>query len=159
MRISYATACAAASLVSYGLTPACGSTATGAAPTQYTSLGYTSPYLHHVTLTGLGLNTLYYYTVGDATSGASTVRNFTSHPGVGAAVTASDGSPFVMALIGDAGQTDNTASTFNHIAARVPRPSMIMHVGDLSYADSDEPRWDSWGQLVESVASVIPCEP
>jgi len=32
----------------------------------------------------------------------------------------------------------------------------MIYVGDLSYADSDEPRWDSWQQLVAPVSSHMP---
>jgi hypothetical protein len=129
-------------------------TTTGPAASTYTLGSYTSPYLYHVPLAGLTPNTVYFYTVGDATSGVSPVANFTSHPGVGPAVTNPDGSPFTIAVIGDLGQTDNSASTVAHVLAGAS--NMVMHVGDLSYADSLETRWDSWGVLLSPLSSTLP---
>ena len=31
-----------------------------------------------------------------------------------------------------------------------------MIVGDLSYADSDQPRWDSWANLISNMSSQLP---
>lgn len=155
MRISWATSCAAGAVVNYGTSSSLGSSTTGPAPKTYTfSGGYTSPYLYHVTLKGLTPGVKYFYTVGDATSGVSAVKSFVAHPGVGASVTNQDGSPFTMAIIGDLGQTSNSASTVAHVLAG--SSNMVMHVGDLSYADSEEPRWDSWGALVAPLAETLP---
>ena len=128
MRVSWATACESTSTVSFGLSPSSLKAVVGPAPTQYTAPFYTSPYLHHTTLEGLNPSTVYYYTVGDATSGVSNVFNFTSHPGVGPNI------PHTFAIMGDPGQTDNSASTYAHIAASTADSAVI--VGDLSYADS-----------------------
>ncbi len=151
MRVSWATACKATAVVAFGTSPsALSQTATGAAPTTYTFKGgYTSPYLYHVTLTGLAPATAYYYTVGDQTSGVSAVMNFTSSPG--AALVPG----FTIGIIGDLGQTANSQSTVDHIQANRD-VDMIMHVGDLSYADSVETRWDSWQELVAPRASRVP---
>jgi hypothetical protein len=32
----------------------------------------------------------------------------------------------------------------------------VLNVGDLSYADGEQPRWDSYGRLVQKIAAVIP---
>lgn len=32
----------------------------------------------------------------------------------------------------------------------------MLDVGDLSYADGYQPRWDSWGRLVEPVHATLP---
>ena len=150
MRISWLTACEATSVVNYGTTPAMGTKTKGYAPdAQYTFKGYTSGSIYHQHLTGLTPGTTYYYQVGDATSGVSDVFNFTSHPGTALVP------GYTFAIIGDLGQTDNSASTLAHVAAS-GRIGSIMHVGDLSYADSDEPRWDSWQNLVQPVAATIP---
>lgn len=40
-----------------------------------------------------------------------------------------------------------------------PPPTTSAHesqIGDLSYADSDETRWDSWQSLVEYQSSHVP---
>lgn len=111
---------------------------------------YTSPYLYHVNVTGLTPATQYYYQVGDSTSGLSDIFSFTSHPGVGADLT------HTFAIVGDLGQTNNSQSTVKHIMDRKPAIDSVMHVGDLSYADSDEPRWDSWVNLVQPLAATTP---
>ena len=33
---------------------------------------------------------------------------------------------------------------------------MVMHLGDISYADSDEPRWDSWAEQTQFLSSTLP---
>ncbi|VAI15510.1 unnamed protein product [Triticum turgidum subsp. durum] len=55
---------------------------------------------------------------------------------------------------GDLGQTEWTNSTLQHIAAA--DYDMLLLPGDLSYADLDQPRWDSYGRLVEPLASARP---
>jgi hypothetical protein len=148
MRVSWATACAATAVVNYGATSALGQSVTGPAPAQYKAPLYTSPYIYHVTLTGLTPGAKYFYQVGDAASGTSDVLSFTAHPGVGADI------PTTVAVIGDPGQTDNSASTYAHVSASTSTYAMI--VGDLSYADSDQPRWDSWQRLISNLSSALP---
>ena len=43
-----------------------------------------------------------------------------------------------LGLIGDLGQTDNSASTLDHVTAS--NPGSVINVGDLSYADGYQPR-------------------
>ncbi|CCI46863.1 unnamed protein product [Albugo candida] len=62
----------------------------------------------------------------------------------------------VFALIGDLGQTEFSQRTLQYIASRKKELTAIFHAGDLSYADSDQPRWDSWAKLIEPIASEIP---
>ena len=63
------------------------------------------------------------------------------------------GSPTSLALVGDIGQTENSTKTMNHILraanAPVPHPvSALLIAGDLSYADGDPHRWESWLNLM-----------
>ena len=78
-----------------------------------------------------------------------------------------------LGLIGDLGQTENSAQTLDHLTAS--DPGSVINVGDLSYADGYQPpvslgrccmqhllpgrsngsrggslcrRWDSWGRLI-----------
>src|SRR5438105_14464665 len=55
---------------------------------------------------------------------------------------------------GDSGQTGWTESTLKHIAAS--DYDVLLLPGDLSYADLVQPRWDSYGLLVEPLASARP---
>jgi len=148
MRVSWATACAATAQVAFGKDASSLQTVTGPAPSRYTAPLYTSPYLYHVTLSGLTPGAQYVYQVGDAASGVSALRTFRAHPGVGAGI------PTTVAVIGDPGQTNNSASTYAHVSASTSDYAMI--VGDLSYADSDQPRWDSWQNLIQGMSATLP---
>lgn len=148
MRVSWATACAASATVAFGRDASSLQTVTGPAPSRYTAPFYTSPYLYHVTLTGLTPGADYVYQVGDAASGVSPLLRFRAHPGVGADI------PTTVAVIGDPGQTVNSASTYAHVASSASDYAMI--VGDLSYADSDQPRWDSWQNLIQNMSATLP---
>ncbi len=78
----------------------------------------------------------------------SSVFSFMSHPGTALVP------GWTMAIVGDVGQTNNSASTLAHIAASAS--NMVMHLGDISYADSVEPRWDSWGVQTQFLSAVLP---
>jgi hypothetical protein len=97
----------------------------------------------HALITGLVTGTQYFYTVGGGNCAVSSVFNFSSHPGVGADIS------LTFVTIGDLGQTNNSQSTLDHITAHVGDFGAIMHFGDLSYADGNETRWDTWGRLVQ----------
>lgn len=150
--ISWTTSCSTSdSYVAIGTTPALGTKIAAPTPVTYEFVTYTSPYIYHVVVSNLTLNTRYYYSVGGPTSGYSEIANFTSHPGVGPSTNYN----LTFAIIGDLGQTENSQDTVNHIAASNTVTSVI-HVGDLSYADDYEPRWDSWQTLVDPLSSHIP---
>lgn len=55
---------------------------------------------------------------------------------------------------GDLGQTEWTESTLAHVGAR--DYDVFLLPGDLSYADTNQPLWDSFGRLVEPYASARP---
>lgn len=56
--------------------------------------------------------------------------------------------------VGDLGQTDDTHSTLNHI--QQSGYDVLLLPGDLSYADYYQPLWDSFGNLIEPLASSRP---
>lgn len=75
------------------------------------------------------------------------------------------GSPTTIALIGDLGQTINSTKTMAHIhrATKIapynPHPvSLVLIVGDMSYADSDPHRWPTWFELMEPLLRSTPIE-
>ena len=140
----------AQSLVRWGLASgALGNQATGAAGKPFVCGSYTSGAVHIVNVSGLPLATRIYYTVGDDATGVSSERSFVSSPGASASY------PYTFGIMGDPGQTINSNATFSHLAAN-PNINSIFIPGDLSYADSDMPRWDSWGRLVDPLASTVP---
>jgi len=50
--------------------------------------------------------------------------------------------PRRIAIIGDLGLTSNSTTTIDHLIQN--DPSMILMVGDMTYAN--QPRWDGWGR-------------
>ncbi|KAL4643780.1 hypothetical protein ACB092_02G116700 [Castanea dentata] len=137
-------------------------------------LNYTSGIIHHVRLKGLQPKTKYYYKCGDSSIPAMSGENvFETFP------TPSPNSyPHRIAVIGDLGLTSNTTTTIDHLIQN--DPSMILMVGDLSYAnqyqttggkgvpcfscafpdapirETYQPRWDAWGRFMEPLTSRVP---
>lgn len=110
---------------------------------------YISPYLHSASLPRLVPDQTYFYACGDAELGMSEVLSFTSPPEVG------NPTAFEVALLGDIGQTSDSEVTLGRMM-ELPLPSLVLHAGDLSYADCDQERWDDWGRMVEPLASIVP---
>ncbi|CAA0819865.1 Purple acid phosphatase 15 [Striga hermonthica] len=134
---------------------------------------YTSGIIHHVRLTGLEPNTLYYYRCGDPSIPAmSGIYHFKTMPASGP-----KSYPSRIAVMGDLGLTYNSTSTVDHLASN--KPDLILLVGDVTYANlyltngtgSDcyscsfadtpihetyQPRWDYWGRFMQPVISKIP---
>ncbi|KAG8499834.1 hypothetical protein CXB51_006483 [Gossypium anomalum] len=134
---------------------------------------YTSGIIHHVRLTGLKPNTLYYYQCGDPSIPAmSDVHYFRTMPASGPR-----SYPGRIAIIGDLGLTYNTTSTIDHLMSNVP--NLVLLIGDASYANlyltngtgvdcyscafSDtpihetyQPRWDYWGRFMQPLVSKVP---
>ncbi|URD74996.1 Purple acid phosphatase [Musa troglodytarum] len=136
-------------------------------------LNYTSGVIHHVRLQGLKTATRYYYKCGDSSLMAlSKEHSFVTLPSCGPRY------PHRIAVIGDLGLTSNSTTTIDHLSKN--DPSMILMVGDLSYAnqylttggkgapcfscafpdapirETYQPRWDAWGRFMEPVISRIP---
>eukprot|EP01026_Neomeris_dumetosa_P058141 TRINITY_DN5391_c0_g1_i3.p1 TRINITY_DN5391_c0_g1~~TRINITY_DN5391_c0_g1_i3.p1 ORF type:complete len:479 (-),score=44.89 TRINITY_DN5391_c0_g1_i3:439-1674(-) len=139
------------------------------------ALNYSSAIIHHTLMTDLKPSTTYFYKVGDEQSGVwSKMYNFTTLGALGA-----ESLPITIGFIADIGQTYNSSVTaFNMLERQV---DFIIHIGDLSYADDHDasggigqwgsptlpgkqepnwgtfqPRWDTWGRLMEPIASHIP---
>ena len=106
---------------------------------------YDSPLLHAVTLAGLtGGSTYTYRVAGDARS-----HNFTMPADGGA-----HAYPLALGLVADLGQT--SASEANVALLRSQRLDAVLIAGDLSYADGFGSRWDSFGRMLEPLASSVP---
>ena len=66
-----------------------------------------------------------------------------------------------IAVIGDIGQTEHSVRTRDSILASLNdveqiTPTIAVIVGDMSYADGGAERWDSWGRMMEPLASRLP---
>ena len=135
---------------------------------------YASPFLHHVLLHGLDPATEYHYRAGgiplfEGTSNSSrgsapdvlysALRTFRT-------LAVGEHAPVRFAVVGDLGQTEDSSKTIDEVNRSMyidyttlgnhVRPSMMMLVGDLSYADGNGFRWDSWGKLMSPTLSELP---
>ncbi|KAE7998001.1 hypothetical protein FH972_002581 [Carpinus fangiana] len=134
---------------------------------------YTSGIIHHVRLTGLTPNTLYYYRCGDPSIPAmSKIFSFKTMP-----ISSPKNYPDRIAVIGDLGLTYNTTTTVGHMISN--KPDLVLLVGDVTYANlyltngtgSDcyscsfphtpihetyQPRWDYWGRFMQNLVSKVP---
>lgn len=111
---------------------------------------YESGTIHHVQLTNLLPSTQYFYICGDIeTNTKSNLYNFTTPSIVGSFY------PATFGVVGDLGQTTDSELTLQHLS-KSKDIQVILHAGDLSYADCNQKLWDSYGELIEPLASRIP---
>lgn len=138
---------------------------------DFSSKGFgvqSSPDIHVATMSGLEPSTTYYYSVGDeATKSMSDVRSFVTLPRPGSsaesfvsrrrAAGAADvqDDSFAFAVIGDLGQTNDSVLTATQIAED-GGVDAVLHAGDMSYADTDQTRWDSYSAAMEPLSSRVP---
>eukprot|EP01137_Pigoraptor_chileana_P011362 Opistho-2@62095 len=125
-----------------------GSVFQGTAPTTYSVSGYKSGFIHFAVATGLTPATTYYYVCGSDDGGYSAEHHFSTAPGSDV--------PVVIGVIGDLGTTDHSNATVYGLMGDPAGLHLVMHVGDLSYANDDEKYWDFYGSLVEPVSSNVP---
>ncbi|KAL4339053.1 hypothetical protein AHAS_Ahas12G0271700 [Arachis hypogaea] len=109
--------------------------------TSYNYFMYQSGKIHHVVIGPLKPNTNYFYRCG----GLGPEFSFKTPP---------LNFPIEFAVVGDLGQTEWTASTLKHVNSK--DYDVFLLPGDLSYADTQQPLWDSFGRLVEPYASQRP---
>lgn len=111
---------------------------------------YESGTIHHVELSNLIPSTQYFYICGDIeTNTKSNLFNFTTTPNIGNIF------PVTFGVLGDLGQTKDSELTLFHLSQN-KNIQLILHPGDLSYADCNQQLWDSYGELIEPIASRIP---
>ncbi|OQR85020.1 purple acid phosphatase 20-like [Achlya hypogyna] len=152
MAFSWVTPGPGASTVKYGRSEGAldWSSSAESPSTQYTYCNYTSGFMHHVVVTTLEPRTTYFYVVGADSYGWSVPKTFTTPPRVGDL-----SKPLSIGILGDLGQTNYSEQTLAYLEM-TPHLDAIFVVGDLSYADTVQERWDSWGHLVEPSTSTKP---
>ena len=130
---------------------------------------YQSPFIRTARLVGLRPGATYGYALpGDeaeprtdrsGTSSAATHgRTFAALPAPGSVPATSQGA-LVLGVVGDTGQTEVTHAVLEHLGSATesaPKVDLVLHVGDLSYADGHPPRWDTFGRLAEPLFSRTP---
>ncbi|KAF3794766.1 Purple acid phosphatase 22 [Nymphaea thermarum] len=127
----------APSVVEYGKIAGKYSHSATAEDTSYRYFFYSSGKIHHVKIGPLDADTTYYYRCG----GDGSELSFKTPPSV-------------LPPSRDLGQTEWTASTLEHI--KKSDYHALLLPGDLSYADCQQPLWDTFGRLVEPLASSRP---
>ncbi|XP_022766099.1 probable purple acid phosphatase 20 [Durio zibethinus] len=142
MRISWITEGSAPAIVEYDTSPGSYSKSATGSTSSYRYLTYKSGKIHDVVIGPLNPNTVYYYRCS-----SDSTREFSlkTPPAL---------LPIKFAIVGDLGQTGWTNTTLEHI--RQSNYDMLLLPGDLSYADFIQPLWDSFGRLVEPLASQRP---
>ncbi|MED6197225.1 putative purple acid phosphatase 20 [Stylosanthes scabra] len=143
MRISWITSSSNHAQVEYGPSPSANAFSSTGSTSSYRYLLYESGEIHDVVIGPLNPNTVYYYRLGDPPS--SKVYQLKTPPSQ---------FPIKFAIAGDLGQTDWTKSTLEHVAKS--NYDMLLLPGDLAYADMVQNLWDSYGRLVEPLASQRP---
>ncbi|XP_043701758.1 purple acid phosphatase 22-like [Telopea speciosissima] len=129
------------SIVEYGLTPGNYEGSATGEHEWYHYFFYSSGKIHHVKIGPLNLNTIYYYRCG----GTGQEFSFKTPPPT---------FPIEFAIVGDLGQTEWTASTLAHVGEA--DYDVLLLPGDISYADTQQPLWDSFGRFVQPYASRRP---
>ncbi|XP_042478055.1 probable purple acid phosphatase 20 [Macadamia integrifolia] len=144
MRISWITEdFGTPSTVQYGTSSGMNTWVANGTTNSYKYLVYESGEIHEVIIGPLKPDTSYYYRCG--LNNVDREFTFKTPPAQ---------FPIKFAVVGDLGQTEWTQSTLDHISGS--KYDVLLLPGDLSYADMYQPRWDSFGQLVEPLASQRP---
>ncbi|CAA0837854.1 Probable purple acid phosphatase 20 [Striga hermonthica] len=146
MRVSWITSDPTPSVVYYGpgpiLGPGSNSLSSTGSSNQYKYMLYQSGHIHDVVVGPLDPNTVYHYRCGSPSSDELTFKTPPSQ------------FPIKFAVLGDPGQTEHTNSTLDHVSKS--NYDVLLLPGDLSYADFYQPRWDTFGHLVQPLASTRP---
>ncbi|KAL8245125.1 hypothetical protein R6Q59_011383 [Mikania micrantha] len=142
MRISWITDATTPSIVKYGKRQGTLDALANGTSSSYKYIIYKSGQIHDVVIGPLETNTTYYYKCG---LDSSPEYSFRTPPAQ---------FPIDFAVSGDLGQTEWTKSTLQHIGKT--GYDVLLLPGDLSYADFYQPCWDSFGRLVEPLASQRP---
>ncbi|CAO2839347.1 unnamed protein product [Amaranthus hypochondriacus] len=142
MRITWITQNPAPSNIEYGLSPGTYDNSVDGSATTYNYAFYKSGQIHEAITGPLKPDTVYYY---HCSGDASREFSFKTTP---------PQLPLKFVVIGDLGQTKWTDETLQHISQ--VNYDMLLLPGDLSYADFWQPSWDSFGRLVEPLASQRP---
>lgn len=111
-------------------------------------------FIHVVILTGLAHSTMYFYQYGNDVDGWSEERSFLSRPEKSTEETVK------FLAFADMGIDSSPAATSTSIMALQDVVNgynhFLLHFGDISYARGKAWTWDSFGTLIEPVASRVP---
>ncbi|EPS59886.1 hypothetical protein M569_14917, partial [Genlisea aurea] len=129
------------SMVEYGTSPGHYTSTSQGESTSYSYLLYSSGKIHNAVIGPLEDDKTYYYRC----SGQGPEFQLKTPPSK---------FPITFSVAGDLGQTGWTKTTLDHIDQCVYDIHLLP--GDLSYADYIQRRWDTFGQLIQPLASSRP---
>lgn len=129
-------------VVEYGPSEKLGLTANAHRETYKQETGY----IWEATLSGLRPNRVYWYSAGEKGGPMSASRSFRTAP--------RNPSEFVFTAFGDHGISPEAVKNCENILREKPVFHMIL--GDVSYANGNQPIWDDYLRQVEILASAIP---
>lgn len=151
MMVSWVTLTGSSSTVQYGLeSHKLTETASGSVLT-YTKAGWVGT-IHRAAMTSLQPGAKYFYRVGDVdTNKWSDVFSFNTIPNT-------PNRPIVFAVLADMAYDTNSDNTVSSLIKLVDegKVDVIVHSGDISYADGFMPHFDNFMNKVAPVASRVP---
>jgi 3',5'-cyclic AMP phosphodiesterase CpdA len=115
---------------------------------------YVSPQIHFATLRHLNASTVYSYRVGDESGGWSDFYQFTTEP----EIAPTPDRPIRVMSIGDEGATADSKEVLAAMmtADQKLHFDLLVHAGDISYANGVQEIWDVWGRLTQPLATHLP---
>ena len=108
---------------------------------------YVSMWQHHARLTGVEPGTTLVYAAYTGAGGREGAPVEVAVPPRASAYGGDPAQGFTLGVVGDLGQTEHSATTVEHLM-RCDHAAVLL-VGDLSYADKENTRWDSWRDFVQ----------
>jgi predicted phosphohydrolase len=152
MAVSWTTLNAtAANTVQYGTSSSSLSQSVEGFTTTYESTGWLGV-IHHAEMTNLLASTTYYYRVGSAKENVwSDIYSFKTFSG-------KSDQTITYAVLGDMAYDENSDWTVANVQTLVEqgKVDIVLHVGDISYADGYDSHFDDFLNKVQPIATRVP---
>lgn len=138
--------------VQWGSTPDKLSFSAGGSESSYGWFGWQGR-LHTAKMSGLAPNATYFYRVGDVAGGFSKVEQFRTLASDIGGMT-----PLRIAWVADMGWGNNSKGTMARLTelATAGAIDLLIHPGDIGYADGNMEGWDVFLRQMEPIVSRIP---
>lgn len=110
------------------------------------SYEYQTNIIHEAQIKNLSPDKKYFYRAGDSAGGWSKIFSFKTAP--------KESKPFTFTAWGDQGTSKNSMKNVSLALAEFPAFHLML--GDISYANGNQPVWDTWGLTAEPLTSMVP---